>query len=126
MTSSSNSAQCESRSSVIPGPERAEIRTAYHFQEDIVALVRSTWRAKICDHCKRPFVADKPASRFCPERSASDPEFSCYKEHRRNKDSERLQYKRDLWRERGKKWRAASKAKADKTARKAKRRRAAA
>ncbi len=48
----------------------------YPFQKDIVALVGSTWRAKICEWCRSPFVADKPARRYCPERFAPAPKVT--------------------------------------------------
>jgi hypothetical protein len=77
-----------------------EFNPVHPFQHDLLTLVRSTWRAKQCDLCKEPFVADRPSRHFCPERYApnGDPELSCYKQHRRA-------VKRDLWNKHGKKWR---------------------
>jgi hypothetical protein len=87
----------------IPRARTLEFSPLYRFQRDILTLVRSTWRAKLCDRCHKPFVADKPSRHFCPERYATDPEMSCYKEHRR-------EVKRDLWNMKSRQYRKPAKA----------------
>jgi len=35
------------------------------FQVALYLLFRESWRAKVCAHCSKFFVAEKPAQRFC-------------------------------------------------------------
>jgi hypothetical protein len=38
---------------------------AYPYQEAVLLLHVQSWRAKICGHCKRAFVADHKKSKYC-------------------------------------------------------------
>ena len=40
-------------------------RPTNDFQRAAYILFREGWRAKVCEHCSRRFVADKPLQRYC-------------------------------------------------------------
>ena len=75
-----------------------DFRPPYRIQHDVLALVRSPWRAALCRWCQKPFVADKTIRKFCPEHYASDPAITCYNEHRRAE-------KRECWNKHRTEWR---------------------
>lgn len=60
------------------------------FQAALYAIVLNSWKAKVCSHCSRFFVADKPAQLYCSTR--------CAGEAKRARGQE-------WWREHGSHWR---------------------
>jgi hypothetical protein len=56
-----------SPANVVPawGKSRFEYIAANDFQEAVYALLRESWRAKICRMCKKYFIAEKSAQAFC-------------------------------------------------------------
>jgi hypothetical protein len=46
-----------------------------HFQRDVYHLMQERWRAKVCPQCRKYFVADKVARRYCST--------DCYGERKR-------------------------------------------
>lgn len=45
---------------------------AWPYQRALMFLAVEPWRARFCGVCGRPFVADKPATRFCSTKCAGD------------------------------------------------------
>jgi hypothetical protein len=64
---------------------------ANDFQRAAYILFREGWRAKVCEHCSRRFIAGKPVQRYCST--------SCSGETKRRRHL-------DWWNKHGRIWRA--------------------
>jgi hypothetical protein len=66
----SNSTVATSHSIVLPVWGRIEVRFVARgdFEAALWALFRESWRARVCGQCKRYFIADKAAQKYCGTR----------------------------------------------------------
>lgn len=54
-------------------PKRSKVSVqAWPYQRALMFLAIEPWRARFCGACGRPFVADRPATRFCSTKCAGN------------------------------------------------------
>jgi hypothetical protein len=55
-----------------PGERTLEFAPAWDFQRAVLGVAWENWRAKFCQRCAQPFVAERPKTKYCSVECSND------------------------------------------------------